>query len=1646
MPLTDPISDVSGRNSRASNVSGVMGASRSIRSRPAAMNDTLASAGVLSMLKTSTDSGDIGALSFNNTRLPTMPRAAHQRKDHHPRLSGSSNPLGMSSHHHYARSQTSRVSSSREWDTASNQRRGSLTSMQSMPPSIPPFHLGKGPFQMPPPPEGARDSRSFSMTSAPATQQLPRHRSAASLKSQGHEPLHPGHHRPGHQPPPMPENRPPYVYPTRLKRPGYRSPSPALSDTYAQGPPQPPMGARRMPMPRPPPQTYNSDYGADYNNDPRLLNVRPPPRAMSNSPVMGYGEPQQMQYPYRNPAAMRSAPGLMMPQQPAGPPHPGAQVHSHQPPPHMMHRQPYIGPQYPPRAGYPPYPPGQYQAHRGPPPPPNMAPLAHNMFHNAARMARQLPQRTDTPLTGPPSSDPPSSGTAPSSSNPPTPRDGTSIQVGVEAAFIDPALLDLPDSSSEPAFAHQYLRYAEGLEKDVEEVEIEAAHLSVPPTGFVQRVRAMLESKAAAEAAAMREGERERAHHELVIHEDVAELELEDEDIHELAANETPRFTIIEEFEAPVELPASPVRLAELGGSPIQHKRRITRDLVKAGLGPSSVDNTIDEDADESASIDLLVLHKPTKSRDSARDIKVVVETKTVTEDVPSTPSAAASKPKDDVHSEAASSPALGLSAVDYAVRFETTETTEETQSKDPFVLDADTITMQHQRSKERVSKSEPAQQTKAEQNRESEPESELPVSPILAGEDVSRCSAVSPLHTQTLGIDETLRMTSEPAQDDSATTEEPTVPGAFPDDTNTPATPRTTRTYSKSVQLQPTMSSTGTPSSNRFSLPPDLSTIGDTTVNSESNMITDVAVRFSLPQTTITVSKPQIIEIPPSSSPQREEPAPRFPKPAIHATDSKSKRSSVTFADEVAPLKINKNSEQHTKGHKAQEASFSKSKPIVRRPSAAQEAAENARVSRDSTTDLRFSGINGINNRFGSNHLPGLKEESVEEMSISDKRATDRHGGGQFPLPARIAAVKAMQERRLQESAEKAKARRAHRHPHRPTLAEIRDLPSLNFSRMDLIDKLNEALEKEVRSSKSMDIIRRREFSGIYCPSPQRPQSTEPLRERYMSFFNKPEDFSSFFAEAADSEDEDETEEVEAGAEQGVPTVEVEPGTEVAIVDTSPRSLSPEDWLNVATQVNRLSIPSVSGLSDRLSGILPNLRELQLDSILANFGDISADIRALGDGIRPETVLSNRTSAGFRTLAERAEEIVKNGTHDSTVPMSKLLGNNKDLPPLPESMSAGKVLAVNSTDGKQSYLSGSVSAPSDLRIDNVTRPESALTRDKTPMTADEVLALLPPENNPIARNQKRAMIISGGSSRPWNQDENYPWAGTKVDVDLTVPSQALIRDSTTGEILHQRSAKSLDLTSTGEPTTTKGIDIGSILERDPTATLTDEQLTGMSSHHHLRKQSKRSVIGSVTKKLGLGCRTDGNNTTRSIASPTVQSDISQSRNSQPHRPGERYPTSGLTPPAAFNLDEVRSFFSDDSSEKERNASFRKRLTNFNNKGKASKSVRLDHNRSHSRGHHSLDGAAEGNTAYDAGEMNVERNVGGASSSANTYDGVGMGKAEFRIKRFGEKIRHLMVRGGELIRSWSQRGPKGGRGGNERVRDDWLSDSLYSGV
>lgn len=1217
---------------------------------------------------------------------------------------------------------------------------------------------------------------------------------------------------------------------------------------------------------------------------------------------------------------------------------------------------------------------------------------------------------------GVPSSDPPSSGTAPTTSSPPTPKDHSTIHVAVDPAFIDPTLTDLPESISDPVIPAKYFDYIDGLEKAAEDSEIETHHPSVPPSGFVQRVKAMLESRAAADAAAKREAESEHAQTERPV------------EIYELSAAESPRVTVIEEFRAPVELPASPVLIEEMPASPVKSMRRLTRDLVKAELAPSTTE--------VEPSSRVVVVDTPSPLKPSEAVPHEEHETfepsdlneEPVEEDTPLPSSPPEMQRKGSVtESVGSTSGQSKVSGIDFAVEFSPPSETEatatdlgetETESRDPFVLDADTITAQHKEGKDQPCHSD------------SDGIPPEPVSPMLPGETVDRFSAVSPIQEETAGIDETimgLNNGSSPSDNRSKRAHATNLA----DDLQPPPTPRTPRTYSKSVHLpQPNGTPTESNASNRLSLPADLSQIGDTTINTTMDAMTDVAVRFSLPQSTVTMGKPQIVQIA-SSTPPKEDYPPL--KSAIHAPERQRRHGSVTFEDEVAPLRVNKKTEQHRQSLSLGAIALRNRAQPTRGPSPFEEQSDSDHGSRDSTADLRFSGINFIRNKYPSTHLPGLKEESSEDMSITTHRqSTDIANGLQFQLPARIAAIKAMQERRQQELQDKNKLREARQRNHpdagRP-LAETRDLPSLNFSRMDLIDKLNDALQ--VRSTKSMEVVGRSDLPTIYHPSPQRPQSTDPtLWDRYTSFFNKPEDFPAEVEELDDSsedEDEDIAEEGRTDSNRNSKTVSES--------DSAKRPLSPEErMLNVATQVNRLSIPSVNGLSERLSELLPCLRDLNLDSVLANdkIAHTLDDIHQLGHvhSARPGTVMSTRTSAGFRTLAERAEEFVKNGTHDSVVP-HRILGLNKELPPLPGSLSLDKVTILPCPDGQSSYLSGSISAPSDI-TNLLERPASAVIRGKSPMTEDEVRNLLPPEKNPIARGSKRSLIVSSLSSRPWNLDENYPWARSNIHIDLTAPDQVHHRDGLAAEVARHRGTKSLDCTLTGDllGNTTSGIDIGSITsDMDPTASVTTLQLTGVSTQH-TRKHSKRSILGSLKLKMGIG-HSHHEDTTRSLpTSPGLRS-----IDEPTHNPGDRYPTTALTPPVTFNLDEVRSYFSDDSAEsnKERRTPKGRRWTGLKSKNKSS-------HPDPTRGQ-SLDGGLGDSRPYDASSL-TER-MGIDSSAAYTLDGIGMGKAEFRIKRFGEKLRFFFAKSGELIRSLSTRSRSKK---SARERDEWLSDSLYSGV
>ncbi|KAK1019348.1 hypothetical protein LTR33_019341, partial [Friedmanniomyces endolithicus] len=158
--------------------------------------------------------------------------------------------------------------------------------------------------------------------------------------------------------------------------------------------------------------------------------------------------------------------------------------------------------------------------------------------------------------------------------------------------------------------------------------------------------------------------------------------------------------------------------------------------------------------------------------------------------------------------------------------------------------------------------------------------------------------------------------------------------------------------------------------------------------------------------------------------------------------------------------------------------------------------------------------------------------------------------------------------------------------------------------------------------------------------------------------------------------------------------------------------------------------------------------------------------------------------------------------------------------------------------------------------------------------------------------------------------------------------------------------------------------------------------------------------MGSISQKISLashGRRIDDRHRGGAVASPIFL----RSDDSLAHKPGDRYPTTGLTPPVNMNLDEVRSFFSDNSSEGKgprhghaSGTSFRKRLTGFS---KHPKHRGGDHH------HHRaavisglLDATApprgasvDGTLTYDAGSLNAMEGLHHRGTTSSRAGAVG---------------------------------------------------------
>lgn len=699
-----------------------------------------------------------------------------------------------------------------------------------------------------------------------------------------------------------------------------------------------------------------------------------------------------------------------------------------------------------------------------------------------------------------------------------------------------------------------------------------------------------------------------------------------------------------------------------------------------------------------------------------------------------------------------------------------------------------------------------------------------------------------------------------------------------------------------------------------------------------------------------------------------------------------------------------------------------------------ADDTASLKRSSMDSTTELRFSAY-----RPNTDQLPDLKEESETSLDrASNIFRFPRPGSGIPSIP--VDKIRGPRDSRSSKADSRRDSVFKPQHVH--SLSETRAIPSLQFSQINLFAKLNDAFES--RRTSSMDGC-----SMYFAPTPEqtRPEQMDSgiIREKYKSLFGSLDD-EERQANGVDLES-DEKQEADT-LSQHDPAAAIAPTF---------RPLSPDELI---AEVERISIPSINGLTQRLSEFLPSLKKYcQTDGESleeeTEDGDKATtpkdpveeavevtinEIRSIGKELHPEDGQDESETETIKAIESEPDLTNVMGARPKSTPLAKR--PETPLNPIPES----------GTDGDKTPLAELEAAtPAVLRARSLS--DSDIDR---PAHYARISSAF--------RKSRRSLVGSSpADSRPWNLDTSYPWANNNPDFDIRLPPPTLRKDV----VKAQPSRLRLRISEDDHEPSDNGDTVRPSLHRamsdagDHTGSTVDTfgyHLKASQSHgrggRSKRKGShgKRSLLGSLSRKIGL----HGNSHAVGQGSPSthvtgIGTSIDTSGfllgtsllgdDGRPVDPGDRYPTTGLSPPSTYNIEEVRSFFSDDSSQgdmqsgrgkkrkfaKEKSekhktgvggGTLKKRLTSWKTSSRmlarsasAQDTQRNPHSLSLSRtDEFFVDGHAA--TADGPGDEQIEGEYEHADA---------MGKTEVRAKRFLEKIKAFWYRGGEILRSMSMK-------------------------
>lgn len=594
--------------------------------------------------------------------------------------------------------------------------------------------------------------------------------------------------------------------------------------------------------------------------------------------------------------------------------------------------------------------------------------------------------------------------------------------------------------------------------------------------------------------------------------------------------------------------------------------------------------------------------------------------------------------------------------------------------------------------------------------------------------------------------------------------------------------------------------------------------------------------------------------------------------------------------------------------------------------------------VQEDSTTDLRLSQY-----KYGAQHyLPDLKEESHEDSSLNTSASNLKNSHIRFPYGGGPGARASLDDQAIF-------SRRSSMRSHQKSSAvEPQCLPSIDISQGNLLDKFHDVLG--IRFSRS-DGDMRLEVPSTGSELPQRSASVGEVRV-----------VNELGAEGLK----------ELGKAKGK-----EPAQFLAVNDsTLRRAYSPD----IVAELEQLTIPSVEGLTTRISEMMP-----------------SASLREALKGYNKEGELQDVSEfPDEEVIMEHALEELQ-----EILPPSQKRSSAR-LRPVPGYSS---VVLVDdnlwkSMEGKRSP-GGGPSAEVEGRstmCKGETATGSRSNDYKTmPVGHTELQvpspAVLRPRSNTVSGNQVfRASVESALSSRrslrsiastptatdtrPWNFDKNYPWATTtRPSVDISLPPSTAVRQSPRPGPSHLcnklSEASTGTFASTHTPTTS------------PFGTTTDFDVN--------RQSHRFSVFGRS--------------------------------GDQAHAVGERYPTSALSPPTAIFRDNLSAC--DTSDDEDFTISRTKRKTGLRKRfSSAARNTALSTPRVTRSKVNPAELASPASIHEDS--TSTLHNRGNEAPAFNSHrhtfrDAEGMTVVAYRRQQVMASIRRWWHKGAELVRSIKRR-------------------------